>query len=203
MQARQGEAFVVIFFSYPFSTAAVSCMRLPRTRTNLSQAKKLIRACFWKLIKTVLSIPPPFLFALFLRLSPCCCLSSCDHFIILLPFFNHAFTILPFLFLPLSTPPLSLLLFIFFLFSLTPFSFHPFPIFLNRLLFPLTLVFSNSFRSLCSFLPSLLSSRPLISTAGWAEVSPGWRTSTPPTRPTMTCNRASFWLRRSSKSLIR
>lgn len=107
MQARQGEAFVVIFFSSPFSTAAVSCMRLPRTRTNLSRAKKLIRACFWKLIKTVLSIPPPFLFALFLRLSPCCCLSSCDHFIILLPFFNHAFTILPFLFLPLSTPPLS------------------------------------------------------------------------------------------------
>lgn len=53
----------LLFLRFP--TAAVSCMCLPKTPSNLSQAKKIIIAFFCKLIKIVLFIPPPFLFALF------------------------------------------------------------------------------------------------------------------------------------------
>lgn len=45
-------------------------------------------------------------------------------------------------------------------------------------------------------------SRPLISTAGWVEVSRGWRTSTHPIQPMTTCSRASSWPRHSSKFVL-
>lgn len=70
-----------------------------------------------------------------------------------------------------------------------------FPVSFHHALF---LVSSLIFSPLSSPL-FLAPSRPSISTAGWVGVSPGWRTSTPPTRRTTTCSRASSWPRRSSK----
>lgn len=73
-------------------------------------------------------------------------------------------------------------------------SLSTFPRFFPLCSFPL--FHANLLFSVFSFSPP---SRPSISTAGWAAVSPGWRMSTPPTRRTTTCSRASSWPRRSSK----
>lgn len=139
MQGKQGRAFVVIFFSSNFLLPLFpACVSPGLLGSNLSQAKKWIRARFWKPIKIVLSITTTF--CLF-HLSILRCF--CGPFIILLHFNPR----LPSLF-------------------------------------------------------SSVSSRPLISTAGSAEVSREWRMSTPPTPPTTMCNRASSWPKHWSKPLF-
>ncbi len=155
MQGRQGTAFVVIFFSFRSLQLLLPACVSPGLSLICHQAKKLIIACFWKLIKMVLSVPPPFLFALFLLLL---FISSMWPSIIHLPF-------------PLRLPSFFTVIFFSCTFLPLRLSFSFLPFFLSLHIFVISLT-ANLLPSLIILHPFLFDPIPFVFSFSSSFLSP-------------------------------